>query len=498
MPRVLHGTVITFQQIDTAIEKINQFDAALGQPANVTTAPDWSRFDYLFLGLQSDELNLLPTGPATVAALNALGEAMTVPSNQIFNSEIPSAYAYFGQFVDHDITLAIMPRDVPLCDPNLTPFTLGEGRSVRNARTAKLELDSVYGVQGSQAELPPREGEKMKVVEMNQGPAGRDTRRELPREREITGDCDPRDRAAKIGDGRNDETLMISQLHVAFLRAHNAIVDMGHNFDEASKLLRQHYQHIVITDFLDQICDPATLAVVRADPGRFYNPADGDFFLPLEFTNAAYRFGHSLVRNRYAVNRFLGDEPLRELFMRRTLNGYPNLPWGWRVSWSLFLAGGPNLASRIDTRVVDPLRSLLDECGRPMTIVPNLAARNLLRGYLLRLPTGQAVAGALGLPVMSEADIRSVVTDAQAEILRQANLFGRTPLWFYILAEGAHFGGGNKLGPVGTALVASVLIGLVSRSEDSVLPEDGWTPTLKADGGPFTLADLLSLAGVVD
>jgi hypothetical protein len=500
MPRVSHGSVITFQQIDTALERINQFNAAIGQPPVAVIAPDWSRFDYLFPELQSNDGDRLPSGPGTVTALKALGEAMTAPPEQVFDSSIPSAYAYFGQFVDHDITFRVVTRDVPLDGNNLEPLSISEARLIKNARTAKFDLDSVYGyyVHGGQPELPPREGDKMVLGRMNQGPGGKDILRELPREKQSDVENDPLDRAAKIGDGRNDESLMVSQMHVAFLRVHNAIVDRGNNFDEASKILRQHYQWIVITDFLDRICDPGTLKVVRADPGRFYDPPADDFFLPHEFTVAAFRFGHSLVRSRYAVNKFLTHEPLGELFMRKTLNGYPTLPWGWRVSWAQFLDGGPNLSRRIDTRIVDPLRFLLDESGKPITVVPNLAARNLLRGYHLRMPTGQAVARFLNLPVMSEADIREVATDAQVEVLDGANLLERTPLWFYILAEAAKHGAGNHLGPVGTALVASVLIGLVRRSDNSILGEEKWVPVLGPEDGQFTLTDLLRLAGVLE
>lgn len=500
MPRISHGSAITFQQIDTALERINLFNAATGQPSAISATPYWSRFDYLLLGLQSEERDRLPTRAETVIALKELGELMTAPPEQVLDSSVPSAYAYFGQFVDHDITFRVDTRDVPLGDDDLEPLTLDEARLIRNARTAKLDLDSVYGhyVHGGQHHPPPRRGDEMVLGEMNQAPPGKDPRRDLPRERQSDVQYDPLDRAAKIGDGRNDESLMLSQMHVAFLRAHNAIAAGGNDFDEASKLLRQHYQWIVVTDFLDRICHPATLAEVRADPARFYDPPDTDFFLPHEFTAAAFRFGHSLVRSRYAVNRFLDREPLGQLFMRRTLSLYPTLPWGWRVSWAQFLDGGPNLCRRFDTRLVDPLRFLLDEAGRPIQVAPNLAVRNLLRGYHLRMPTGQAVAQALGLPVMLEADIRDAATGPQVEVLRKAGLLERTPLWFYILAEAAKYGEGNHLGPVGTVLVASVLIGLVSRSGDSILGEDEWTPTLGPHKGQFTLADLLSLADVLE
>jgi hypothetical protein len=137
----------------------------------------------------------------------------------------------------------------------------------------------------------------------------------------------------------------------------------------------------------------------------------------------------------------------------------------------------------------------------------HLAVRNLLRGYLLRLPTGQAVACALQkrlagvreIPILSEADIVKVaLTPGQVIALKQGGFTTRTPLWFYILAEAAHCAGGNRLGPVGSTIVAEVLVGLVRRSASSILRAPGWCPTLpRAQSERFTLTDLLRLAGVL-
>jgi nucleoid-associated protein YgaU len=127
-----------------------------------------------------------------------------------------------------------------------------------------------------------------------------------------------------------------------------------------------------------------------------------------------------------------------------------------------------------------------------------LAVRNLLRGYRLRLPTGQAVAELLGLEALTPDQIEAQASSAdQAQILRDAGFLERTPLWYYMLAEAGH-GGGERLGPVGGTVVAEVLIGLVRRSQDSILRSAGWTPSLpSAAPGHFELADLLRFAGVL-
>ena len=84
-----------------------------------------------------------------------------------------------------------------------------------------------------------------------------------------------------------------------------------------------------------------------------------------------------------------------------------------------------------------------------------------------------------------------------ASVLQSSGFLTRTPLWYYLLAEAKHHGG-QRLGPVGSTIVAEVLIGLVRRSDDSILRTPGWTPTLPAaTPGQFNLADLLRFAKVL-
>jgi hypothetical protein len=142
-------------------------------------------------------------------------------------------------------------------------------------------------------------------------------------------------------------------------------------------------------------------------------------------------------------------------------------------------------------------------------LAAKLAVRNLLRGYLMRLPTGQAVARALrqrlhgvrDIPVLTAEQIRQEAErdPLQIQALEAGEFLERTPLWYYILAEAAILGDGQHLGPVGSTIVAEVLVGLVRRSPDSIL-EDGldWEPNLpSAQPGTFTLPDLLRFAGVL-
>jgi len=537
MPRLGHGTAITLEELR---EARNAFvgptrDLRLGFAA--VRPVDLQDFDFLFPDLQNDPANLLPVAPQTVNNLTRLGRTMLidplVPSNG--DANIPAAYTYLGQFVDHDITLETVSASLPaLLDPNLTPLALNDIRAtIRNLRNPTLDLDSVYGLP---APRDPARPAKMQVglvtaLGQNQKPALRPPNKgddnDLPREGRSS--VDTHDRAALIGDPRNDENTIVAQLHVAFLKAHNALVDQGRNFRQAQRLLRQHYQHIVIHDFLKKrIADPQIVDRILQHGNRVYDALAEPFFLPLEYAVAAYRFGHSMVRARYDFNLNFNTSGEPQTFPATldllftftaisgelgggvvTEEGFDTLPENWIIEWENFVDTGVpfNKARLIDTKLVEPLAHLTNFKGvEELGDGARLAVRNLLRGYLLRLPTGQAVAGALGLAPLTPAEIEAVATAVQApsgqerqvDVLREAGFLNRTPLWYYILAEAAARAGGQHLGPVGSTIVAEVLIGLVRRSSDSILRHRHWTPSLpSAQPGTFELSDLLRFAGVL-
>jgi len=289
---------------------------------------------------------------------------------------------------------------------------------------------------------------------------------------------------------------------VAFLRAHNAIVGLGNTFDDAQRLLRKHYQWIILRDFLPRICDPRVVNETLIQGNRFFLPGRDDLFMPLEFSVAAYRFGHSMVRNHYRYNENFPGATLAQLFELTAFSGrirdVDTLPESWIIEWENFLDGGANRARRIDTALSETLFDLR-AFGGPMSIEVRLPVRNLLRGYLLRLPTGQAVAGALRVTPMTPHEIEDVaagVSDEQLDAVLAGGFSERAPLWYYILAEAAAETSG-RLGPVGSTIVAEVLIGLIRGSKDSILRQRNWQPTLGTPGR-FDLCDLLELAGVLN
>ena len=123
---------------------------------------------------------------------------------------------------------------------------------------------------------------------------------------------------------------------------------------------------------------------------------------------AAYRFGHSMVRPHYRLNRTLPSQ--FEIFasdIDKSLVGQREFPSGFAVDWSLFfkLAGAQNGAGKdrlqpaykIDTSLVNPLGALPPEVAQDPS---SLILRDLERGASMGLPSGQAVARRMGEDVI--------------------------------------------------------------------------------------------------
>ena len=513
----------------TAVEAVGNRLRSLAVGVGVASAAPG--FGYMFPELQQDEANVLKPERATVEALRALGAAMTdVPEAAPVggakgpgDSAIPAIYTYFGQFLDHDITLDETSASMPsLASLDLMPLSSLSG--LKNSRTLRLDLDSVYEGSAPRDDVDSRKMKIGPVERLNDTnppfarPPGKSDANDLPRQGRSE---DPStDRAALIGDPRNDENLIVSQLHLAFLKAHNSLVDeIGGDFDSVRSEMRRRYQRIVLTDFLAKVCDPAVLSDVMANgPTNWQITDGGDLFMPVEFAAAAYRFGHSMVRTLYDYNINFSPTDLGTLFTFTALTGElgqnigvpaeqsDTLPENWIIQWERFVhapdgGGTPQVAREIDVRLTDFTFKLQNTFGKlegendpdpnVVHVAPRLAIRNLLRGYLMRLPTGQAVANRLGEPVLSGEALVEALPPVEA-LRAAARLFAdRTPLWFYVLAEAGDPNGakGQHLGRVGSRLLAEVLWNLVRHSEDSVLA-DGIGSNVER----YTLAELIALA----
>jgi hypothetical protein len=539
MPRWVHGRAVTEDALNEAREAIAERVAEVGPAFALVKRVEFERcFDFLFLELQDDPDNLLPVARKTRDDLVRLGEVMAddgtdAPAGDTKN--LSAAYTYFGQFLDHDITLekSAQPSMAPPVGEDLEPLPLEDVREqTRNVRTGVLELDSVYNTPALRDSEP--NGLKMKigkVVELNGSqeptlrPPGKDDFNDLPR-RGRSNNIE-RDREALIGDPRNDENLIVAQLHLAFLHAHNKLVDESappNRFMKAKRRLRRHYQHNVLHDFLKQIADPLIVDDIIENGNRVYDPGEDEFFMPLEFAVAAYRFGHSMVRAEYDYNlNFNTKRPetsrariFPELFMFTALMGqladFDTLPENWIVQWENFFRGASSSTG--------PARSTHRSSSRSKTCRPWTAKPR--KGSPQVSPSGTSCAattcacprakpwparsaralskklrGVRDIPVLSPQQIKSAAaSDRQRQVLRDAGFDERTPLWYYIVAEASAFREGRRLGPVGSTIVAEVLVGLVRRSPDSILALGStWKPNLPSEEpGEFTLADLLRYA----
>ena len=292
-------------------------------------------------------------------------------------------------------------------------------------------------------------------------------------------------------------------------------------FAEAQRLTRWHYQWIVLFDFVERLTEPGLVARIRREGRRFYRFSTTPY-IPAEFSGAAYRLGHSMIRESYEHNRVFndaGDVPatLAALFdftgksgvilgddaaasTRRGLSGVraqAALPSNWVVDWRRFylLPGservGVNPSRRLDPFLTPALAALPGESDRSAM----LAFRNLRRGVQLGLPSGQDVAAIMGLAPLDPAE--AIATGPDGEAAAANGLHERTPLWYYILKEAEVAHEGRRLGPVGSTIVAETFLGLVHGDHASFLWRRGdWTPELpSAEPGTFTMADLLAFVG---
>jgi len=369
-----------------------------------------------------------------------------------------AGWPFFGQFVAHDIT----------ADRSTIRHAVNPGE-LRNARSPQLNLETLYG-DGPIGH--PFLFQREDPAKLLLGNGGGDVQRNA-------------EGTAIIGDPRNDSHVLMSQMHLAFARAHNAFVDDaraggvadGELFEAAARELRWHYQGVITREFLPRLVGADLTSTVLAGDRRVYRPARVAF-VPLEFADAAYRYGHSQIRHRYQVNDTASPVPLFP-----DLIGFKPVAAIHRVDWArLFdVAGRPQAqrAKKIDGRLVGSLIALPVALTGSCEIEEfhSLAVRDLERGEGVGLPSGEAVARALGARPLTGDEIGAA----------QAGWRGETPLWYYVLREADVLGGGDRLGPVGGRIVAEVLVGLLALDPTSVLhapPE--WRPRA-------TLTDLLTL-----
>ena len=439
---------------------------------------------------------LFPIGKSDddTRALIALGRAMVEEGESghpAGNTETPAGYTFLGQFIDHDITLDTTSR--------LGRQITGDHQLI-NHRTPELDLDNVYG------DGPDRTPHLFRLPYIRVGNLialdGYPPRADLFRTKSapIYGPGGG-DSVALVGDLRDDENIIISQLHAAFVAFHNRTADIlvegdfgaerwkycksGSRCDtqELAEALPDkakvkifqtahdhviHYYHrIIAEDFLPRLIGPEFTAAFLKHGREFFFPQgfrdEGGGYhslnIPVEFAAAAYRFGHSQVRDAYVLREGAVFDLLSD--QRSGPRAFQPVTPRFLVDWRYFFEIGHerpegfNYSRKIDTELVRSLHRLNFSNAVGKNDLGSLAARNLVRGKTLHLPSGQFVAERV-LPVLQE---RGLIGQGgygprkggygegwRAYILppsdRVKYYLGNaySPLWYYLLQEASAFG----------------------------------------------------------
>jgi hypothetical protein len=434
-------------------------------PARTAGAPSGEhRYTRMF-----PDLPHLTVDPKVLHAIGRAGGACDSALAQRQEARsVAAGWPVFGQFIAHDITA------------DRSPVTHHDDEAlIRNIRSSRLDLECLYGdgPVGSPFLFSRKDPAKLLLGLNDQGLAD-----DLPRNQEGI---------ALVGDPRQDVHLLVSQMQVAMIKAHNRFVDRLREdgtpeadlFSESRRALTWHYQWTALFDFL-----PTTIGETRSrrllqEGPRYFRPRAA-VAIPFEFADAAFRFGHSQMRQTYRVQR--GGDDL-QLFP--DLIGFRPVPSNRVIDWSLLFdvpGKPPSLRARpIDGRLPQALLTL------PVAITgelddndyESLAVRDLQRGVATGLPSGEAIARFVGEEPLRPEQIG----------LSDFEWAGETPLWYYLLKEAEIREDGERLGPVGSLIVGEVLLGIVDGDPESFRSANpSWRPTLPSrDPERFTIADLL-------
>ena len=446
-----------------------------------------------------DAKDALDRGPVALIADGSVNgnNPPTNPDNPTHTAGV----TFFGQFMDLDITFdARSTLGVPT-DPYAT----------QNAHVAAFDLDTIYGLGPF---VTPQYYEKDDPLKLRIESGG--VFEDLPRNADLM---------PIIPDPRTDQHLMISGLHCAFILFHNRTVDYVRQtsgltdppaiFVEAKRLVTWHYHWLILSEFLPLFVGPAMTDEVLSRGRRYYKPDLGLATMPVEFQGACFRLGHTMVRPSYRANlKGDGGKPFFGLIFDPALGDLAPAPGvdpgdlrgGFRaprrfIGWQTFFNFNDNEVKpnkQMDTHISSPLFTL------PLAAIAShkapiaLMQRNLLRHITWSMPSGQAIARAIGAEVLSAGDLEELTAyDMQLE--------RNTPLFYYMLREAqlvpdtdiGKNAGGFHLGPVGGRIVAEVVIGLLDSDPNSYLVQQpGWTPTLQRPGPSFRMTDFLTFAGV--
>jgi hypothetical protein len=428
-----------------------------------------------------------PTKPLTRSdeeKLVRLGQSMRYATEREGILTPRAGFTYFGQFIGHDLTHDQTPLAGPYLSAERTP----------NYRSPHLNLEQVYGG-GPQDSPHLYEGEAEAEVFKIGTTTGSGYSRDLSIE----------SGKFQIADNRNLDNLILRQLHVVFLKFHNAAVQQlsskppaisgvkklgsGTIFERARRLVQWHYQWIVRYDFLPRVLHHNIWLndnrPISSRPG-----STAGFSIPIEFSLAAFRFGHSMVRSTYALNSRhprIGIAELMELGQHSS-----PLSDDFVIEWGRFFDGLPRSgpvesSAHLDTSLAAPLHGLSEQTLRLGSLTErsdsftSLPIRTLLRGARSWLPSGQDVAQSLVKNGRLKQEYALTVEqltqrdtfNRSGKVLRETGLQDNTPLFYYLLKEAELLGLGRTLGPMASQIVAQVILDALQFDPEGYLSAVG-------------------------
>jgi hypothetical protein len=504
--------------------------------------PSRSSYSYLFHTLADAPDAGRLSGTDDIGTIERLTELETAfhPPFGVFappalTFDLPAAYTYFGQFLNHDISAPVggLLKNMGEVPPvgiigTVDPEGLGKDwradvatilRHFVNEHAHPMTLGSLYGDgPGSHDEevkalyAPDGSFHLAKVVPLPPEILGNTTK--LPEHAfdhaRNAPDIPRRGLLPLIADRRNDGNLILSQLHLAFLLFHNKAVEKlttpgtrtGDVFAKARDLVTKHYHWLILNDFLPAILSKSVLERPLSEWKPRPLPTGT---VPMEFTTAAFRFGHSMVGHSYDYNANFGREnkladraTLAQLFtftsarqMGDAQGRIPQLPDHWVIDWDRMTCSdapadpgdASGRAERID---LDFAPVMMSEAGDARIIEHgSIFLRNLLRGFHRRMPFGQKLADACGVPRLPREKIKAAMPQDRspsgtypADVAERLGILDETPAWLYFLCEAQMLEGGARVGPTASQIIADTIVSLLRAQSSTVLQVGGgaWHP----------------------
>lgn len=468
-------------------------------------------------GLRSPFGRLFPPGRShsyNSLAISLLSGALGPLQNNdppVFPSPMPenkkpslsAGFTFLGQFIDHDMTefRVVSPEfGLTMQNPTLGQrqkiLEDGEAPTSTNGRSAHLDLDSVYGVlddidlalfddKGYFKTFKDESGRSVDILRNQNYKDGR-----------------------LIADPRNDENKIIVQLHVLFERLHDKLhvppkssENLKASIAGTRKKAVEIYRKIVLYDYLSRIANPSivlsvgeriienrslfqksnlrarrALRILGIGDSVSEKEIENLIVTPVEFAHAAFRLGHSQIRDGYRMNSVLGL-PLFTTGAVPTnnppdLRGNASITKNIEIEWKFFFGNASQPGEPIDATLSKSLFRLPPpSIGEPPI---SLAERNIRRGIDFGLPSGQEIAQVLNHEYGGVATLRpeQIIPDDVFKrypdlAVVDESITVITPLWFYILRESQELADGDTfIGPVGSYIVAETILGSLYASPE--------------------------------